>query len=91
MNPTARVEIYTWASCPYCLRAKALLEQKGVAFQEHSVDGDEEARHEMSKRAGGRTSLPQIFINGLHIGGNDDLQALNAAGKLDPLLQQVVG
>jgi glutaredoxin 3 len=84
----AEVEIYTWATCPYCMRAKALLTSKGVEFTEHRLDGDEDGRQQMSKRANGRTSVPQIFINGQHIGGNDDIQALNATGKLDPLLAQ---
>ena len=88
MSPPARVEIYTWASCPFCLRAKALLESKNVNYEEYAIDGDEEARQEMSKRAAGRTSVPQIFINGEHVGGNDDLQNLQANGKLDSLLNQ---
>jgi glutaredoxin 3 len=91
MTPTASIEIYTWSSCPYCLRAKALLTSKGAAFEEHCVDGDEEARRAMSKRAGGRTSVPQIFIDGRHVGGCDDLHALDAAGKLDPLLSRAAG
>ena len=87
MSNQANVEIYTWASCPYCLRAKALLQSKGVSYQEHSVDGDEAARGEMIKRTGGARSLPQIFINQRHVGGCDDLHALDARGQLDPLLQ----
>ena len=81
------IEIYTWATCPYCLRAKALLNSKGVSYQEHSIDGDEEARHKMSQRSGGKRSLPQIFINNQHIGGCDDLHALEQRGGLDPLLR----
>lgn len=84
---SANVEIYTWASCPYCLRAKALLNSKGVKFQEHAIDGDESARQAMAARAHGRRSLPQIFINDRHIGGCDDLHALDASGGLNPLLQ----
>lgn len=83
----ANVEIYTWRTCPFCIRAKALLDQKGVDYTEYSIDGDEQARAKMSQRANGRRSLPQIFINGQHIGGCDDIHALNAQGKLDPLLQ----
>lgn len=82
----ANVEIYTWSSCPFCIRAKALLDKKGVDFTEYSIDGDEAARSQMAKRANGRRSLPQIFINEQHIGGCDDLYALNAQGKLDALL-----
>lgn len=83
----AKVEIYTWSWCPFCLRAKALLAQKGVDFIEYCIDDDDEARDEMTERANGRSSLPQIFINDQPIGGCDDLQALNAQRKLDPLLQ----
>jgi len=81
------VEIYTWATCPYCLRAKALLNSKGIVYQEYPVDGDEPAREKMAERAGGRRSVPQIFINNRHVGGCDDLHALEAQGGLDPLLQ----
>jgi glutaredoxin 3 len=83
---TPTVEIYTWSTCPFCIRAKALLEKKGVHYTEYCIDGDEAARAKMAKRAHGRRSLPQIFINDQHIGGCDDLHALNAQGKLDPLL-----
>lgn len=83
----AKVEIYTWATCPYCLRAKALLQAKGVAYQEYRIDGDEAARDKMALRTGGRRSVPQIFINDRHVGGCDDLHALDAAGKLDGLLK----
>jgi len=82
----AKVEIYTWTTCPFCIRAKSLLKQKGVEFQEYVLDGDEEGRYEMSKRANGRTSLPQIFIDDSHIGGCDDLYDLDSQGELDPLL-----
>lgn len=80
------IEIYTWQSCPYCIRAKALLKNKGVEFTEYSVDGDERARSEMSARANGRRSVPQIFIDNAHIGGCDDLHDLDDKGKLDSLL-----
>lgn len=82
------VEIYTWTWCPFCIRAKALLEKKGVNFTEYCIDGDEEAREKMTQRANGRRSLPQIFINNRHIGGCDDLYALEAKGKLNLLLQE---
>ena len=83
----AKVEIYTWQSCPFCLRAKALLDRKGVIYQEHAIDGDQEARAAMASRAGGRNTLPQIFIDDLSIGGCDELHALEGAQKLDGLLQ----
>lgn len=82
----ARVEIYTTPTCPYCMAAKKLLTQKGAAFEEINVAGDPEGRRAMSARAGGRTTVPQIFIDGRHIGGCDDLHALDAEGGLDPLL-----
>jgi glutaredoxin 3 len=82
------VEIYTWRFCPFCIRAKQLLDRKGVKYTEYAIDGDEGARAEMAKRANGRRSLPQIFINNQHIGGCDDLHHLDAQGQLDPLLQQ---
>ncbi|WP_421659308.1 glutaredoxin 3 [Leptothermofonsia sp. ETS-13] len=84
---SANVEIYTWSMCPFCIRAKALLEKKGVEYTEYCIDGDEAARAKMAKRANGRRSLPQIFIGNQHIGGCDELYALNAQGKLDALLQ----
>ncbi|MDB9458040.1 glutaredoxin 3 [Dolichospermum circinale CS-1225] len=83
---TAIVEIYTWSTCPFCLRAKSLLNKKGVNFTEYSIDGDEEARAKMAQRANGRRSLPQIFINDNHIGGCDDIHALERQGKLDEML-----
>ncbi|MBD1861563.1 MULTISPECIES: glutaredoxin 3 [Trichocoleus] len=83
----SKVEIYTWRTCPFCIRAKALLDKKGVEYTEYSIDGDEAARAEMSQRANGKRSLPQIFINDQHVGGCDDIHALNAQGKLDQLLQ----
>jgi glutaredoxin 3 len=82
------VEIYTTAYCPYCGWAKDLLVQKGVAFKEIDVGGNAALRSEMTARAAGRTSVPQIFIGDTHVGGCDDLYALNDAGKLDPLLAQ---
>lgn len=82
---TAPVLIYTSATCPYCIRAKALLSQKGVDFKEITVDGKPDVRADMAQRAG-RTSVPQIWIGERHIGGCDDLFALDRAGGLDPLL-----
>ncbi|MBF2047552.1 MAG: glutaredoxin 3 [Leptolyngbya sp. IPPAS B-1204] len=82
----AKVEIYTWSTCPFCIRAKALLDKKGVEYTEYCLDGDEPGRREMAKRANGRRSVPQIFIDDQHVGGCDDLYALNARGGLDPLL-----
>lgn len=83
----AKVEIYTWSFCPFCIRAKSLLKQKGVDFTEYCIDGDEQARAKMAQKANGRRSVPQIFINDQHIGGCDDIHELDAKGKLDPLLQ----
>jgi glutaredoxin 3 len=80
------VEIYTWSRCPFCIRAKALLDRKGVEYTEYCIDGDEDARDKMSQRANGRKSVPQIFIDDRHIGGCDDIHALDASGKLDLLL-----
>jgi glutaredoxin 3 len=82
----ARVEIYTWQTCPFCIRAKLLLWWKGVDFTEYKIDGNETARTEMAERANGRRSLPQIFINQQHIGGCDDLYQLDQKGQLDSLL-----
>ncbi|HEY9824349.1 MAG TPA: glutaredoxin 3 [Stenomitos sp.] len=82
----AKVEIYTWATCPFCIRAKQLLSRKGVDFTEYSIDGDESARSAMAQRANGRRSVPQIFIDEQHIGGCDDIYGLEAKGKLDALL-----
>lgn len=84
----ANVEIYTWQTCPYCIRAKLLLWWKGVSFTEYKIDGDGAARVRMAERAGGRRSVPQIFINNQHIGGCDDLYALDRQGQLDLLLAQ---
>jgi len=82
----AKVVVYTTAFCGYCARAKALLESKGVAFEEIDVTFSPEKRAEMKARANGRSTVPQIWINGQHIGGSDDLLALDAAGELDPML-----
>ena len=80
------VEIYTTQTCPYCIAAKRLLTKKGVDFKEIDVGGQPQLRAAMTQRAGGRTSVPQIWINDLHVGGCDDLHALDRAGKLDDLL-----
>jgi glutaredoxin 3 len=82
----ARVEIYTRAFCGFCAAAKRLLAAKGVDYEEYDVTMGGPKKTEMLDRAGGRTSVPQIFINGSHVGGSDDLHALDEAGKLDPLL-----
>ena len=82
----AKIEIYTKATCPYCHRAKALLSEKGVTFEELPIDGNAEKREEMIQRSG-RTTVPQIFIDAQHIGGCDDLYALDSRGGLDPLLR----
>jgi len=83
----AKIEIYTTPWCGYCARAKALLEKKGAAFEETDVMEDAVKRSEMRERSR-RTTVPQIFINGRHIGGSDELAALEQAGKLDALLAQ---
>lgn len=80
------IEIYTQFFCPYCDRAKALLAKKGVAFREIDAPGGSAARDQARTRSGGRSSVPQIFIDGKHIGGCDDLVALDRAAKLDPIL-----
>ena len=81
-----KVEIYTKFLCPYCTRALKLLGGKGVAFEEYDISMGGPKRAEMIERAGGRQTVPQIFIDGRHVGGSDDLHALDRAGKLDPLL-----
>jgi glutaredoxin 3 len=81
-----RVEIYTKFLCPYCARAKKLLDSKGVAYDEIDISMGGEKRAEMLQRASGRHTVPQIFINDRHIGGSDDLAELERNGRLDPLL-----
>jgi glutaredoxin 3 len=83
----AKIEIYSTGSCPYCVRARNLLERKGVAYTEYRVDLKPELRPEMERRANGCTSVPQIFIDDRHIGGCDDMHALDAGGELDALLK----
>ncbi|MBY0331092.1 MAG: glutaredoxin 3 [Acetobacteraceae bacterium] len=80
------VEIFTTAFCPYCDRARALLDRKGVAYQEFDAPHGSEARRAAIERSGGRTTVPQIFIGGRAIGGSDELAALDRSGKLDALL-----
>lgn len=82
----AKVEIYTKMGCPYCTRAMGLLRQKGVDIQEYDITMGGPKRAEMLERANGGYTVPQIFIDGAHVGGSDDLAALERAGKLDPLL-----
>lgn len=82
----ASVEIYTKIMCPYCTRAKALLQAKGAAFEEIDITMDRDLRAQMIQRSNGRMTVPQVFIDGTHIGGSDDLAALDARGGLDPLL-----
>ncbi len=82
----AKVEIYTKMGCPYCVRAKSLLKSKGVDFEEFDITMGGPKRAEMLARSNGGSTVPQIFIDGAHVGGSDDLAALERAGKLDPLL-----
>jgi glutaredoxin 3 len=83
-----KVKIYTTPICPYCVRAKSLLKRKGVPFEEVDVFMDSEARDEMEAKANGRRSVPQIFVDESHVGGCDDLYALENEGKLDALLKK---
>ena len=81
-----KVEIYTKMFCPYCVRAKRLLDGKGVAIEEHDITLGGPQRAEMIERANGCATVPQIFIGDVHVGGSDELAALERAGKLDPML-----
>ena len=83
----ASITIYTRSWCPYCAAAKRLLDGKGAAFTEIDIEAKQGARQEMIEKAGGRTSVPQIFIDGRHVGGSDDLHALDDKGQLDALLR----
>jgi glutaredoxin 3 len=83
----ARVEIYTKFGCPYCARAMRLLDDKGVQYEEYEINSVAGKRDEMLERSQGRHTVPQIFIDGRHIGGSDDLADLERRGELDPLLQ----
>lgn len=82
----AEVVIYTKPGCPYCSAAKALLSKKGAEFTEIIASNDPEKKQEMIQKSGGKATFPQIFIDGKHVGGSDDLHALDARGGLDPLL-----
>lgn len=82
----AKVEIYYWNTCPFCKRALGLLDSKGVKYEGYDITGDEDARAKMAKRTGGPKSVPQIFIDDSHIGGCDDLHALDSKGTLDEML-----
>lgn len=82
-----KITVYSKQSCPYCRRAKALLNAKGAAFEEIDIIEQPERRAEMIERSGGRTTVPQIFIGERHIGGCDDIHELDDAGGLDPLLK----
>ncbi len=85
-----KVTIYSSASCPYCIRAKALLESKKAVFQELRVDQDPELAVEAREKSGGRMTVPQIFIGDVHVGGCDELYALDRSGKLDPMLTDAI-
>jgi glutaredoxin 3 len=82
----AKIEIYTWKTCPFCVRAKQLLDMKDVDYTEYMIQGDDDARAKMITRTGGPKSVPQIFIDDVHIGGCDDIHALEAKGELDTIL-----
>jgi len=82
----ANIEIYTWSTCPYCSRAKELLNSKGVKYTEHDITGDDGARAKMVERTGGPRTVPQVFVNDVHYGGCDDIHALDDQGKLDDIL-----
>lgn len=82
----AKVEIYYWTTCPFCSRARALLDSKDIEYTGYDITGDEAARDKMIERTGGPRSVPQIFINDILIGGSDDLHALDAKDELDTLL-----
>lgn len=86
LTPMPRITLYSGPGCPYCLRAKALLQKKGAAFDEIDVRSDPAKLEEMRQRSQGRQTIPQIFIGERHVGGCDDLYALEAEGKLDALL-----
>ena len=84
---SAKVEIYSSPFCGYCARAKSLLSRKGVEYVDYDVLADSSLRDQMVERAGGAYTVPQIFIDGTHVGGSDELHALDREGKLDPLLR----
>ncbi len=84
----AKVELYTTTSCPFCVRAKALLRTKGVEFDEIDVTDDDDLREKMTELAGGRRTVPEIFINGQLVGGYEELRALDKAGQLDRMIAE---
>jgi len=89
--PESMVTMYTTGWCPYCARARALLQTKGISWTEVDLESEPARRAEMVERSGGRRTVPQIFINDHHVGGADDLSALEAEGRLDALLGQSAG
>ena len=91
MNAAANVVMYTTSWCPYCARARKLFDDKGVPYTDIDVEAVEGARAEIQRRAGGRTSVPQIFVGDRHLGGYDDTSALDRKGELDPLLAAARG
>jgi glutaredoxin 3 len=86
MSGTPEIVMYSSGWCPYCVRARALLERKGLAYREIKIDEDPAHREAMLARSGGRRTVPQIFVGDHHVGGFDDLYALDKAGKLDELI-----
>ena len=90
-HPDNKVEIYTWMTCGYCVRAKCLLRDKNITFIEYAIDGDDQARQQMIQRAAGRSSMPQIFINGQSIGGFLELLQLEHDGHLDGMMKTTPG
>ena len=90
-HSNANVEIYTWGTCGYCIRAKRLLSDKNIVFVEYAIDGDAQARRQMMERADGRRSMPQIFINDQGIGGYFELRQLEDEGRLDNMLSGRAG
>ncbi len=85
-NIAADVEIYTWRMCPFCIRAKRLLRRKGVAYTEYRVGKHDDSRRRMAERANGHWTVPEIFIDDVHLGGCDELRELERSGRLDALL-----
>jgi glutaredoxin 3 len=86
MSAAPEIVMYSSGWCPYCVRARALLERKGLGFREIKIDEDPAGREAMLARSGGRRTVPQIFVGNFHVGGFDDLHALDRAGKLDELI-----
>lgn len=82
----SKVEIYTWDTCPFCQRAISLLDSKNVKYERYRIDGDDEAREKMTARAGGKRTVPQVFVNDKHLGGCDEIHALDSKGELDKLI-----